>query len=50
MRYNVFYTFGACIIVEADSKEMAEFIVAEKYHGQLMDYCADGFYIQSGKR
>ena len=47
MKYNVNFTFGGCVEVEADSEEMAESVVAEMDDCNLWEICEDGFEIQS---
>jgi hypothetical protein len=45
--YNVYFTFGAGIQVEAESKEEAQGIVDCMDTDELLDLARDGFELQS---
>lgn len=47
MRYNVLFTFGGCISVEAESIEDAEALVEEKDDEELLPLCLSGFAVQA---
>jgi hypothetical protein len=46
MKYAVTFTFGGCVIVEAENKEAAEEQVEEMPTDALFNYARDGFEIQ----
>lgn len=45
-KYAVTFTFGGCIVVEADNAEAAEEQVEEMSNFALLNYVRDGFEIQ----
>ena len=47
MKYNVIFTFGGCVTVDAENQDKAEATVCEMSNEELMEACRDGFEIQS---
>ena len=47
MRYEVTFTFGGCVTIDANSKELAAAFTAEKDDDELWRIAKDGFEIQS---
>ena len=50
MKYNVTYTFGACITVDAKSEDDAIEQVEEMETDELLQSASDSFEIQSAEK